>query len=137
MRWAWVDTGRPIGGPRRASGVDVRQAQPWADHTHSPWCPLLMEQEIKEGGLIRRALPSLFDPCAQTPKGRSRREIEFYWTTVSELACHSSRWHWTGEEGRSTCSSRPSVLTQPRPVADIARLSNLRCSNCFSAGMPI
>ena len=28
-------------------------------------------------------------------------------TTVSELACHSSRWHWTGEEGRSTCSSRP------------------------------
>ena len=33
-------------------------------------------------------------------------------TTVSELACHSSRWHWTGEEGRSTCSLRLSVLTQ-------------------------
>ena len=60
MRWAWVDTGRPIGGPRRASGVDVRQAQPWADHTQSPWCPLLMEQETKEYGLIRRALSSLF-----------------------------------------------------------------------------
>ena len=33
-------------------------------------------------------------------------------TTVFELACRSSRWHWTGEEGRSTCSLRPSVLTQ-------------------------
>jgi hypothetical protein len=77
MRWAWVDTGRPIGGPRRASGVDVRQAQPWADHTQSPWCPLLMEQETKEYGLIRRALSSLFDPgCAKTLKGRSRRGID-------------------------------------------------------------
>jgi len=28
MRWAWVDqgTGRPIDGPRRAFGVDMRQA---------------------------------------------------------------------------------------------------------------
>ena len=40
-------------------------------------------------------------------------------TTVSELACHSSRWHWPGEEGRSTCSLRPSVLTQTRPAADV------------------
>src|SRR5215813_12207891 len=30
MRWAWVDqsTGRPIGGPRRAFGVDARQGSP-------------------------------------------------------------------------------------------------------------
>ena|SRR5215510_9371092 len=49
-------------------------------------------------------------------------------TTVSELACHSARWHWTGEEGRSACPSRPSVLTQPRPAADIAHLGALRCS---------
>src|SRR6516165_5180847 len=36
-------------------------------------------------------------------------------TTVSELACHSSRWHRTGEEGRSTCSSRPSILHSQDP----------------------
>ena len=36
--------------------------QPW-HRTKSPWSPLLiMEQETKEDGLIRRALSSLFDP---------------------------------------------------------------------------
>ena len=40
-----------------------------------------------------------------------------------------------GEEGHSMRSACPSVLTRPRPTTDIARLGNLRCSNCFSAGM--
>ena len=54
MRWAWVDqgTGRPIGGPCHAFGVDVPQAQQWAHHTKSLWCPL-MEQETEEVGPIR------------------------------------------------------------------------------------
>ena len=35
-------------GTGQSLGVDVRQAQPWAHHIHSPCCPLLMKQETKE-----------------------------------------------------------------------------------------
>jgi hypothetical protein len=91
MRWAWVDqgTGRPIGGPRRAFRVHVRQAQAWEHHTQSPWCPLLMEQEAKDDGLIRRALSSLFDPLLA-------------WATLCERAAAN-----TGPRNRGSSDSLP------------------------------
>ena len=63
MRWAWVDqgTGRPIGGPLRARR---RSASGLTRARTGPWSLLLVEQETKEDGLIRRALSSLFDPTA-------------------------------------------------------------------------
>jgi hypothetical protein len=64
MRWAWVDqgTGRPIGGPRCGFGVDARQGSPVRAPHQEPMSLLLMDQETKEDGLIRRALSFLFDP---------------------------------------------------------------------------
>src|SRR5262249_19649621 len=94
MRWAWVDQGtrRPIGGQPCAFGVDVRQPQPGAHRTKSAWSPLLIEQETKEDGLIRRALSSLFDRgCVKTPKGRSRRGIVFYQRCGFPAVLHPSR----------------------------------------------
>src|SRR5215831_21263380 len=55
-------------------------------------------------------------------------------TTVSELAFHSSRWHWTGEEGRSTCSSRLSVLTQdPEPPSLTSVIATQQLLSCRHA----
>jgi integrase len=58
LRWEWVDqgTGQPIG--RSAQRVRRRRAR----GVPTPHCLLLMEQETKEEGLIRRAFSSLFDP---------------------------------------------------------------------------
>ena len=61
MRWAWVDQG--AGRPMRRSALRIWRRRA----VGARLCLLLMEQETKEDGLIRRAFSSLFDPgCVKT-----------------------------------------------------------------------